>query len=78
MREIFFIYSIIVCTSFDGMGYSTRYVVQTNGGSSEFDNYEILPDLAKSFLTQHLSNIRDLGYIGELGRIHIIERWKSL
>lgn len=77
MRDIFFIYSIIVCTSFNGMGYSTRYIVQTNAGSEEFDNYGALPDLAKHFLTKHLSCIRDLGYIGETGRIHIIERWKS-
>ena len=77
-KQVFFIYSIVVCTSYNGVSYDTSYVVQTNAGSCDFGDYKELPELAKEFLEEYQWNIRDLGYIGELGRIHIVERWKSL
>lgn len=78
MREVFFIYSIVVCTTFNGVTYDKKYIVQTNAGSSEYDEYEAMPNLAKRFMDDHLCNIRDLGYIGELGRVHIVERWSVI
>lgn len=77
MREVFFIYSVIVCTSFRFDHYETIYVVQTNAGSEQYESFGEMPRLAQNFVEAHLHNIRDLGYIGELGRIHIIERWKT-